>query len=135
MKRDIQKRIPIVAIDFDDTCCVDKYPYVGEEIEGASDTIKYISSLGYRLVLWTCREHIDYQGQDPLQNALDWFVSKGISLYAINNDPDIENYGYIPSRKIHADYLIDDKAIGIPKKNGIINWKAIRHFFRLLNLH
>lgn len=115
-----------IAIDFDDTCCKDAFPNVGEEIEGCVETLKSFNASGYRLVLWTCREHRLYNGVDPLHEALDWFREKGIELAGVNSDDLIRNEGYERSRKIHTDFIIDDKCVGIPKINGHLDWVKIK---------
>lgn len=116
---------PVIAIDFDDTCCLDAYPKRGKDIEGAVDVLKDLHAQGYRFILWTCREHVDVNGVDPLQEALDWFAKYEIPLYAINDDPDAEARGYIPSRKIYADIVIDDKSLGIPLIDEHVDWSKI----------
>jgi len=115
-----------IAIDFDDTCCEDAFPNVGKEIEGCSTTLKYLISKGYKLVLWTCREHRLYEGVDPLQEALNWFREKGIELVGINSDEAIRNKDYEESRKIHTDFIIDDKCVGIPKIEGHLDWYKVK---------
>ena len=115
-----------ILVDFDDTCCLDSYPHRGEEIPGAVSVLRDLCKKGHRLILWTCREHVSIDGVDPLQEALNWFSSYDIPLYAVNDDPDVGSVWMFPSRKVHGDFLIDDKALGIPKTDGVVDWKSVR---------
>ena len=115
-----------ILVDFDDTCCRDSYPHRGEEIPGAVSDLKDHGKKGHRLILWTCREHVSVAGVDPLQEALNWFASYGLSLYAVNDDPEVGRLWMFPSRKVHGDFLIDDKALGVPKTGGVVDWKSVR---------
>ena len=76
-----------ILVDFDDTCCRDSYPHRGKEIPGAVSVLRDLCQKGHRLILWTCREHVSIDGVDPLQEALNWFSSYDIPLYAVNEDP------------------------------------------------
>lgn len=31
---------------------------------------------------------------------------------------------------MHGDFLIDDKALGIPKTDGVVDWKAVRNLLK-----
>ena len=115
-----------ILVDFDDTCCRDSYPHRGEEISGAVSVLRDLCKKGHRLILWTCREHVSINGVDPLQESLDWFESYDIPLYAVNEDPFVGSVWMFPSRKVHGDLLIDDKALGIPKTDGVVDWKSVR---------
>lgn len=104
-----------VAVDFDSTVVKDKWPWKGEDVPGAEETLKKLVKAGHRLILLTQREHLQ-QGSCPdvLQVALDWFSSKGIRLWAINSNPTADTT-YYPARKVYADVYIDDHNIGIPR--------------------
>ena len=91
---------------------VHSYPHRGEEIPGAASVLRDLCKNGHRLILWTCREHVSIDGVDPLREALDWFESYDIPLYAVNEDPCVGSVWIFPSRKVHGDLLIDDKAFG-----------------------
>ena len=107
----------IFAIDFDGTICENSYPEIGKEIPGAIDTIKKISE--YRtIILWTCR------AGEELKNAIDFCKSKGLVFDHINENTlrRIDEYGS-DSRKISADFYIDDKSIFC--RDGIVRWNEI----------
>ena len=94
----------IYAIDFDGTLCEKKYPDIGIKKESNIQFVKNLQDEGHQLVLWTCRK------DDELQAAVDWCADEGIMFDAVNeNLPEIiEKYGG-DSRKIHADFYVDDK--------------------------
>ena len=101
----------IIAIDFDDTITEPSpYPITGKV---RKDAIKYITKLyldGHKLILWTCREG------KYLNEALQ-ILDDCELLYKfdkINDNVD----GKTSSRKIFADYYIDDKSMKI-------NWRKI----------
>lgn len=112
----------IIAIDFDDTICLNSWPEVGEEIPGAIETIKKISKYNI-IILWTCRVG------EPLKTAIDFCLSRGIEFDYINeNVPElIEKYGS-DCRKITADIYIDDKSIF--SAGPVVNWNTVN---KLLN--
>ena len=45
----------ILAIDFDGTIVMDKYPEIGEMIEGAKTAINQLHADGYEIIIWSCR--------------------------------------------------------------------------------
>lgn len=103
-----------IAIDFDDTITENSpYPITGKIRE---DAIRYITKLyedGHTLILWTCR-YGDY-----LEEAIN-LLAKSNLLHCfkyINED------GINKSRKIVADYYIDDRNIGFD-----LDWKSIYHY-------
>lgn len=70
----------------------------------------------HRLILWSVRE-----GQ-LLQEAVDWCKERGVEFWAVNKDyPEerFENNNHF-SRKLKADYFIDDRNIG-----GLPDWGQI----------
>lgn len=81
----------------------------------------------------TCvEERFPHVGPDTLQLAIDWFDKKGIPLYGINENPDMNALDYPKSRKCHADFVIDDHSVCIPRcMNGDLNWYAIYQAIRL----
>ncbi len=99
----------IYGIDFDGTICKNKWPEIGEPIQKIIDFCIQKKSEGHKLILWTCRTGLD------LDAAVKWCGEHGIEFDAVNeNLPDeIEKYQN-DSRKIGADYFIDDKSLFIP---------------------
>ena len=114
-----------IAVDFDGTCVTHAYPEVGHDI-GAVEILRSLVAKGHRLILCTMRSG------KRLEDAIRWFESNGIRLYAVNNNP--EQKQWTRSRKIHADIYIDDRALGCPlyevsSRDGRIyrftNWKRV----------
>ena len=94
----------IFAIDFDGTLCVDKFPAIGKERPRVIEFVKAHKAKGDKFILWTCRSG------KALAAAVEWCGQRGIEFDAVNaNLPEhIEQYGG-DTRKIFADYYIDDK--------------------------
>lgn len=106
----------ILAIDFDGTIVEHKYPQIGEEITGAFSTLKDLQRNGYILILWTVRHG------ELLDEAVDFCRQRGVKFYAVNSDqPDEVFNAKYTSRKIVADYYIDDRNIG-----GFVGWDNVR---------
>jgi len=96
---------PIMAVDFDGTLVVDKFPEIGKEREYLCSLVRELHSRGVKVILWTSRtgEH--------LENAINWCEEHNIPLDAVNqNIPEvIELTGY-DTRKVFADVYVDDKS-------------------------
>lgn len=101
-----------IAVDFDGTIVEAEYPKIGREIEGAVSTLKYLISMGHKIILFTCRQ------DKELIEAIDWCLYHGIDLF------DVGTRG-----KVYADLYIDDKGFGTPKRNGWVDWGVIRAYF------
>lgn len=97
----------IFAVDFDGTLCEDKWPEIGEPNERLLCFCKARKRFGDKLILWTNR-----QGE-KLAEAIDWCSKHGLVFDAVNEDlPEtIERFGS-SSRKIFADFFIDDRMLG-----------------------
>lgn len=96
----------IIAVDFDNTICFSNWPDLGEPNVRLIRALKELKQNGNKLILWTCRNGTD------LQRAVVWCEQQGLHFDAINeNLPEtIALYGG-DSRKITADYYIDDRCI------------------------
>lgn len=94
----------ILAIDFDGTIVEDRYPQIGELKPGALEYINKLKQDGFWIIIWTCR------AGDKLTEALTFLQKEGIRWDLVNqNMPEnIEKYGG-DTRKIYADYYIDDR--------------------------
>lgn len=115
-----------IAVDFDGTCVKDDFPRVGKDMFGAEIALKKLVADGHKIILWTCREHhSSFDGvEDTLQLAIDWFKRKGIPLFSINGNPEMIDFPIC--RKCHADFMIDDHAVGVPRcENGDLDWFQI----------
>lgn len=102
----------VIAVDFDGTLCVDRYPEIGEPITRTILYIKKCKELGDIVILWTCR-----QGE-YLTAAVEWCKRQGIVFDYINENANhnVAQYGG-DTRKIYADLYLDDKAVspsGLP---------------------
>lgn len=97
----------VYAVDFDGTLC-----YSLPDMTIISPNIKLITFLiqerkeGNKVILWTCRYG------DKLDEAVAFCKRNGLEFDEIckNTDKTIEHFG-LDSRKIAADYYIDDKNV------------------------
>ena len=95
----------VILIDFDGTCVAHEYPAIGKDI-GAVPVLKKLVATGHKLILWTMRS-----GPELLE-AIMWFESNRIELYAANHNPTQKHWTTSP--KAHGDLCIDDINLGIP---------------------
>lgn len=96
----------IIAVDFDGTLCVYKYPYIGEERRNVIDALLQEQKNGAYIILWTCR------CGKSLVDAVNWCKQRGIYFDAINdNATEIIEMFNGNSRKIVADEYWDDRSI------------------------
>ncbi len=112
----------IIAIDFDGTCVVHKYPEIGEDI-GAVPVLKDLIAEGHQLVLFTMR------GGKCLVKAVRWFTDNDIDLYGVNVNPTQSKWTDSP--KAFAELYIDDAALGIPMvrppgERPYVDWIEVR---------
>lgn len=112
-----------IAVDFDGTIVEHRYPEIGPELPFATETLRQLIKDHHRLILWSVREG------KLLQDAVDWCHERGVDFWAVNRDypeekKDSNNHF---SRKIKADYFIDDRNIG-----GLPDWGQI---YRIINEH
>lgn len=105
-----------IAVDFDGTIVTHEYPKIGREIPFAIETLKMLIRDQHRLILWSVREG------KLLQEAVDWCRERGVEFWAVNKDYPEESYENNNhfSRKLKADYFIDDRNIG-----GLPDWGQI----------
>ena len=112
-----------IAVDFDGTIVEHRYPEIGNELPFATETLRMLIKDHHRLILWSVREG------DLLQEAIDWCHERGVDFWAVNKDypEEEENKNNHFSRKIKADYFIDDRNIG-----GLPDWGQI---YRMITEH
>lgn len=129
----------IFLIDFDDTCVISDFPNIIADNLGAVDTLKELTDNGHRLILFTCRNNITYDISEKesggiiggiksgmyLNKAIQWFKKHDIPLYGIQKNPD-QTYEHA-SPKPWFDYIIDDKALGIPLQSIFINGRLVEY--------
>jgi hypothetical protein len=100
-----------IAVDFDGVVVKHWYPEVGPDVPGAEAWLKAFAAVGARLILWTMRSDGQPDG-DVLWAAMEWFKSRGIPLFGVNENP--EQHTWTSSPKAWAHIYIDDSAIGCP---------------------
>ncbi len=106
----------IIAVDFDGTIVEHRYPEIGEELPFATETLRMLIKDQHRLILWSVREG------KLLQDAVDWCHERGVDFWAVNRDypEEEEDKNNHFSRKLKADWFIDDRGIG-----GLPDWGEI----------
>ena len=92
----------VIAVDFDNTITNKSKPPITGTINKQMIQVLQKLKQNNKLILWTCRE-----GKE-LQEAVDLCKQNGLEFDKIN-----ENIDNSYSRKIKADYYIDDKNINI----------------------
>ena len=104
LKRDYQ----IIAVDFDGTLSLGKWPDVGPANEKLIQYLQQQRLKGNKLILWTCRA-----GKN-LEAAIRWCENQNLKFDAVNDNlPEVIAYYGSNSRKISCDYYFDDRAIGL----------------------
>lgn len=96
----------IYAVDFDDTLCNTVWPGTGEPNVPLVEFLRKEHDKGNKIILWTCRcGHL-------LDNAVQWCKDNDIPIDAVNeNIPEVKESWGVDSRKVHAHFYIDDKAV------------------------
>ncbi|HKK63037.1 MAG TPA: hypothetical protein VJ951_10760 [Bacteroidales bacterium] len=108
-----------IAVDFDGTIVEHKYPAIGKPLLFAFETLKRLQEQQHQLILWT------YRAGKELDEAVKFCKENGIEFYAVNkNYPEEEFNEATISRKIHADYYIDDRNVGGFPGWGVV-WQMI----------
>lgn len=96
----------VFAVDFDGTLCENAWPEIGEPRYNIINLIKELRKNGHKIILWTCRDGM------ALVDALTWCSDYGLFFDAVNDN--LEEHKRLfggNSRKIMADYYIDDKSL------------------------
>lgn len=111
----------IVAVDFDGTIVEHEYPDIGAPVPGAIETMKELSAMGVKLILWTMRSG------DELAAAVKYCEELGVDFFGINENPGQSSWTTSP--KAYAHIYVDDAAAGCPmiptKGRPAVNWEAI----------
>ena len=95
----------IIAVDFDGTLCVNRYPEIGFANYELIHYLKEQQEYGAKLILWTCRSG------KLLADAVLWCREMGLMFDAVNeNLPEIIEAFGADTRKIFANEYIDDLA-------------------------
>lgn len=101
----------IIAVDFDGTLCINKFPEIGEPRYSVIKRLKAEQEAGARLILWTCRS------EKLLADAIYWCALQGLKFDAINENlkSTIEHFGS-DTRKVSAAEYWDDRAVPISEE-------------------
>ena len=106
-----QGRPTVIAVDFDGCLVTDRYPKIGQENDELFRMLINFRQKGGKVILWTCR------CGDHLRAAIRFCAALGLRFDSVNRNLKvrIDTYG-TDSRKISADYYIDDKAVKVAWK-------------------
>lgn len=106
----------IYAIDFDGTLAETRFPAIIGPKEKMVKFVKAIQAAGHKTILWTSRV-----GED-LDNAVEWCREQGIIFDAVNKPlPEQTARWGNDTRKIYADYYIDDKAMTVKEAESFVD--------------
>ena len=99
----------ILSCDYDNTIVFDEFPGHGDFKEDIVNKIKEFKKHGAELILWTCREG------ENLEGAVSNCKKAGLEFDSVNeNTPSTKKWlsgeKQPLSRKVHADFYLDDKA-------------------------
>lgn len=111
----------IIAVDFDGTLVRHDFPRIGEEAPNAFKVLRKLQADGHRIILLTMRS--DRDDGNYLQDAIDFCADRGVRFWAVNDNPD--QHSWTSSPKVYAQLYIDDMALGIPMKCGVVDWFEI----------
>lgn len=107
----------IIAVDFDGILCENEFPAIGKPHYRIIYQIRQLIDLGVEVILWTSR------ADGRLEEAVVWCEDYGLHFAAVNeNAPsNIEQFkAEHPNgtRKVYADYYIDDHNLEFTRKRG-----------------
>lgn len=110
-----------IAVDFDGTIVEHRYPEIGREVPFAIATLKKLQSEHHLLILWSVRE-----GR-LLDEAVEYCRSRGLEFYAVNSNLPVgeADASSLHSRKVDADFYIDDRNVG-----GLPDWGVVYEMIR-----
>lgn len=110
------RTMAIYAVDFDNTLAVTRFPEIVEPKAKVVAAVKMLKANGHKIILWTSRA-----GKD-LKDAVEWCTEQGIIFDAVNEPlpEQMERWGN-DTRKVYADFYIDDKAMTIETLESIMD--------------
>ncbi|HDT11272.1 MAG TPA: hypothetical protein ENN58_00890 [bacterium] len=120
-----------IAVDFDGTIADFDKNANSKEISGAFEVLKLISDAGHDLILYTMRN-----GR-YLEEAVEFCKKNNIHFAAVNDNPFVDQSNF--SRKVFADYYIDERAIGCPvyynsEGSRCADWDKIKKMLKELGV-
>lgn len=125
----MNKHRGILAIDFDDTIADTSYPEIHGLKKDAREYINKLYSDEWYIIIWTCRANND-NSKMPYNMMFEFLQKEGINYHKINEQHDglLDFFG--DTRKISADYYIDDKNIF-----GLPSWKKIYKYLSKVKIN
>lgn len=106
----------VYAVDFDGTLAITRFPEIIEAKPKIVAAVKLLKAQGHKVILWTSRA-----GKD-LEAAVEWCKAQGIVFDAINAPlPEQTAMRGNDTRKIYADFYIDDKAMRVEELEVIMD--------------
>ena len=111
-----EKTMAIYAVDFDNTLAVTRFPEIVEPKAKVVAAVKMLKANGHKIILWTSRA-----GKD-LKDAVEWCTEQGIIFDAVNEPlpEQMDRWGN-DTRKVYADFYIDDKAMTVEALESIMD--------------
>jgi hypothetical protein len=119
-KTTAEKKKNIYAFDFDGTIVESKFPEIGNIKKDTVDFMKKCHEKGHRVIIWTCRTG------KYLLDMKKFLIKNHIPFDYINNDPE----NSLKSKKIYADYYIDDKAVNVNDIKSIEKTAKVKSKFQ-----
>jgi len=106
----------IYAVDFDGTLAVTRFPEIVEPKRKIVAAVKMLKANGHKVILWTSRA-----GRD-LEAAVEWCHGQGLEFDAVNEPlpEQVARWGN-DTRKVYADFYIDDKAMSVSELEAIMD--------------
>lgn len=96
----------VIAVDFDGTLCVNKWPKIGEANTELIAQLIEEKKNGAAIILYTCRQ------RKLLTDAVKWCKEQGLKFDRVNDNlPERIRAFKGDCRKISADVYIDDRAV------------------------
>ena len=98
----------VYAIDFDNTLAQTCFPEIIAPNKKMVAFTKALKAQGHKIILWTSRD-----GED-LTAAVEWGKRQGIIFDSVNGPLPGQIKGrWNDTRKIYADFYVDDKAMSV----------------------
>jgi hypothetical protein len=122
--------VPLIAVDFDGTCCNMEFPMIGAPKPGVKEALTRFRELGYQIMIWTCRtSHFNYDvfGGDPRQPTMERDRVKEMVAWLDKHEIPYDEVDDGSRGKPGADFYIDDKGIRFDESLGY-NWATITQF-------
>ena len=111
-----ERTMAIYAVDFDNTLAVTRFPEIVGPKAKVVAAVKMLKANGHKIILWTSRA-----GKD-LKDAVEWCTEQGIIFDAVNEPlpEQMDRWGN-DTRKVYADFYIDDKAMTVEALESIMD--------------